>query len=41
MNGEPAVAHGNQMRVADRALVASTPVVFVASTSVVNSHLLF
>jgi hypothetical protein len=29
------------MRVADRAPVASTPVVFVASTLVVNSRLLF
>jgi hypothetical protein len=27
MSGEPAAANGNQMRVADRALVASTPVV--------------
>jgi hypothetical protein len=33
MSGEPEVANGNQMRVADRALVAST--------SVVISHLLF
>jgi hypothetical protein len=32
MSGEPAVMNRNQMRVADRALVASTPVV--------NSHLL-